>query len=251
MKAVKKSGIKTHVLITNDPCEVINPLLGKVGLAPTTGIGDFAHFIEPIRNVVSSKMKVPKKEVNIFLIADFAVYHLFRRNIVPSKSTYFLKVQVYDKDITRKWRPEEILLEAAEELKPRIRKGPRADQHFTASIAVGDMLSILNNKGEIRHCPGPSGLVGGYPVRLNLGGAEVVLPEEIGLEDAIRMNEAAQKYEGIEKIRNDGTVIFTDEAVRIMDQVMNWDLKKFNVNECERVAKELSFVYKELVEKHN
>ena len=250
MKAVKKSGIKTHVLITNDPCEVINPSLEKVGLAPTTGIGDFAHFIEPIRKVVGLKKKIPMREVKVFLIADFAVYHLFKRGVVPSESTYFLKVQVDDRNITKKWKPEEILLEAAEELRPKVRRGPRADQHYTASMAVGDILAILKNTGEIRHCPGPSGLVGGYPVRLNSKGANVVIPEEISLEEAIKMNEEAQTYEGIEEIRDDGTVVFTDEAVRIMEEVMHWDLKQFKVTECEKVAKELSFVYKELVDRY-
>lgn len=254
MKAVKRSGIKTHVLITNDPCEVVNPLLGKAGLAPTTGIGDFAHLIEPIKIIVSSKMAVPMRDVKVFLIADFSTGHLLRRRIVPSKSTYFLKVMVDDRDITKKWKPEEILLDATESGTPRAKgqdiDSPIADQHFTASIAVGDMLAILNDTGEIRHCPGPLGLVGGYPVRLSSKGAEVVLPEEISLEEAIKMNEEAQKQEGIEKIRNDGTVVFTDEAVRVMDEIMNWDLKQFNVTECEKVAEELSFAYRELVNRY-
>jgi len=254
MRAVKRSGIETHVLITNDPCEVINPLLGKAGLAPTTGVGDFAHLIEPVKKLVSSRMRVPMREVKVLLVADFATYHLFKRRVAPSKSTYFLKVMVDDRDITRMWDPEEILLDATKTRTPRAegqkKDSPIADQHFTASIAVGDMLAILNDTGEIRHCPGPAGLVGGYPVRLSSKGAEIVLPEDLSLEEAMRMNEEAQKQEGIEKIRDDGTVVFTDEAVRIMDEVMNWDLKQFKVTDCEKVAEELAFAYEALVNRY-
>jgi hypothetical protein len=252
MTAVRESGIKTHVLITNDPCEVVNPLLGKVGLAPTAGIGDFAHFIEPIRSVVSYKMRVPMRAVKVFLVAHHSTLHLFQRRIVPSKSTYFLKVLVDDRDITKKWRPEEILLASVGG--SRSPEGERLlvfDPHFTACIAVGDVLAILNDTEEIRHCPGPSGLIGGYPVRLSSEGADVYMPEEITLEEAIKMNEEAQKQEGVDDIRNDGTVVFTDEAVRIMDEVMHWDMKQFNVRDCEKVAEKLNFVYRELVKRYN
>lgn len=251
MTAVKESGIKTHVLVTNDPCEVVNPLLGKVGLAPTAGIGDFAHFIEPIRSVVSLKMKVPMRAVKVFLVAHHSTLHLFQRRAVPSKSTYFLKVLVDDRDVTKKWTPEEILLAAVGG--SRSPEGERLhvfDPHFTACIAVGDILAILNDTEEIRHCPGPSGFIGGYPVRLSSKGAEVYIPEEITLEEAIKMNEQAQKQEGVEDIRNDGTVVFTDEAVRIMDEVMHWDMKQFNVRDCEKVAEKLNFVYRELVKRY-
>jgi hypothetical protein len=34
MKAVKASGIDTHVLLTNDPCEIVNPMLAGAGMEP-------------------------------------------------------------------------------------------------------------------------------------------------------------------------------------------------------------------------
>jgi hypothetical protein len=250
MKAVRSSGIDTHVLITNDPCEIINPLLAGAGLAPTTGIGDFAHIVEPIRRVVSARTGVQVRDVRVYLVADFATYHLFRREIAPPESTYFLKVFAGDRDVTKEWKPEEILFAAVEETRSKGRKSPIADQHYTASIAVGDMMAILNDTDELRHCPGPAGLLGGYPVRLSSKGAEVDLPEGITLEQAVRMNEEAQRREGIEKVRNDGTVVFTDEAVRIMDEEMNWDIKEFNVRDCQRVVEELDQAYKALVERY-
>jgi hypothetical protein len=250
MKAVNTSGIDTHVMITNDPCEIVSPMLAGAGMAPTTGIGDFAHVIEPIRRVVSARTGVHTRDIEVYLVADFASYHLLRRNITLPESMYFLKVIAGDRVVTDEWKPIEILFAAMEESRSKGRKSPIADQHYTASIAVGDMMAILRDTGEIRHCPGPAGLQGGFPVRLNAKGAQVVLPEEITLEEAVRMNAEAQKREGIEEVSKDGTVVFTDEAVRIMDEAMGWDLKSFNVKECEKVAGNLSKAYGALVERY-
>jgi hypothetical protein len=247
MQAVKKSGINTHVLISNDPCEVINPMLSRVGLAPTAGIGDFAHAIQPIRRVVSTKFKVPMRSVKVYFIGHHAIVHLFQRRMVPPRSTYYLKVMVGDREITKEWSAEDILLAAvggARTADGRCAVPIGHDHRYTASIVVGDMLALLNDTEEIRHSPGPAGHIGGYPVRLSAKGAEIVLPEEIMLDQAIKMHEKAQKAEGIEAIKDDGTVILTDEAVSIIDEVIPWNTKKqFNVVDCENVAAEYDRVY--------
>jgi hypothetical protein len=253
MRAVKESGIKTHVLISNDPCEVINPMLAKVGLAPTAGIGDFAHAIQPIRRAVTVQLKVPMQSVKVYFIGHHSTLHLFQRRIIPPRLTYYLKVMVEDKEITRDWKAEDILLAAVGG--SRTPDGrftiPIGHEHrYTASIVVGDMLALLNDTGEIRHCPGPAGQLGGYPVRLSAKGAEIFLPEGIALNEAIRMHEEAQKAEGIEEIREDGTVVLTDEAVQIIDQVIPWNTRKqFNVVDCEKVAAEYDRIYRKMINK--
>jgi hypothetical protein len=118
-----------------------------------------------------------------------------------------------------------------------------------ASSGVKNALAILNNTGEITHSPGPHGLPGGYPVRLSSKGAEVVLPEGIGMEEAIRINEGGQKYDGIEKIEDDGTVICTEEAVKLMKELFGYDCRRIGVGEMEEKAKELSSLYREYVKK--
>ena len=87
-------------------------------------------------------------------------------------------------------------------------------------------------------------------MRLDAKGAEVVLPDEITLEEAVRMNAEAQRREGIDEVSKGGTVVFTDDAVGIMDEAMGWDLKSFNVRDCEKVAGDLSHAYGELVESY-
>ena len=111
-------------------------------------------------------------------------------------------------------------------------------------------MAILFDTGEIVHAPGPEGLPGGYPVRLSAEGAEVVLPDGITKEEAIKINEEAQKYDGIEKINEDGTVVCTDHAAQIMKEVFDYDCKELKLDECEGKAKELISACNKLSDKY-
>ena len=51
---------------------------------------------------------------------------------------------------------------------------------------------------------------------LSAKGAEVILPDDITLEEAIRMNEESGRLDGIERIENGGTVVFADYTNEIM-----------------------------------
>jgi len=111
-------------------------------------------------------------------------------------------------------------------------------------------LGILNDTNEITHAPGPEGLVGGYPVRLNREGAKVFLPEGVSRERAIQINEEAQKWDGIEKIKEDGTVVFTDIAYNTFKELLNYDCKELKVAEIEDRANELGTKFKDFARKH-
>jgi hypothetical protein len=200
---------------------------------------------------VSSKLKVPMPSVSVYFIGHHSTLHLFQRRIVPTQSSYYLKVMVEDKEITATWKPEDIMLAAvggSRTPEGRFVVPIGHDHRYTAALVVGDMLALLNDTGEIRHSPGPAGKIGGYPVRLSAKGAEIFLPEGITLDQAIKMHEKAQKEEGIEEVRNDGTVVLTDEAVRIIDEVIPWNtLKEFNVVDCEKVAAEYDRIYNKMI----
>ncbi len=104
--------------------------------------------------------------------------------------------------------------------------------------------------GELTHAPGPNGLPAGYPVRLSAKGAEVVLPEELSLAEAIKVNEEAQQFDGIQEIRDDGTVVFTEKAVRTMRKMLNYECKALKLEESEERAIELRTLYKKFARKY-
>jgi hypothetical protein len=90
-------------------------------------------------------------------------------------------------------------------------------------------------------------LPGGYPVRLSAKGAEVYLPSGITLEEAVAINEVSQRADGIERVEDDGTVIYTDESVQIVREVLNYDLSPLKFDECDQRAEELVAHFKELL----
>jgi hypothetical protein len=120
----------------------------------------------------------------------------------------------------------------------------------SASSALKNLKAMLFNENLRTHSPGPNGLPGGYPVLLNKDGADVVLPDDISLEEAIRMNEESGKLDSIEDIKDDGTVIFTDRAFEIMKEMLGFECRSFQAWEAKELAFEQMACYKRLAEKY-
>jgi hypothetical protein len=93
-----------------------------------------------------------------------------------------------------------------------MRPAGRHGQFVVAGSAVKTIMAIYNDTGEIIHSPGPQGLEGGYPVRVGRKGAVVALPKGMTLPQARAINVEAQKYEGIEEIKENGDIVLVDEA---------------------------------------
>lgn len=242
MKAVKASGTHAHVVSSPFP-DAVNPVLDKVGLAPTCGIGNFDELASIIKKAVSEKLNVPMQNISIFMIGhhytNVALTEYARKGDAP----FYLKILVGDNNVTSKLNLDEIFSS-----RPPIPPG-RGVHPLTASTAARNILAIINDTRELTHAPGPNGLPGGYPVRLGAKGAEVFVPEELTLKDAIRINEEAQKYDGIKKIRADGSVVFTDRSVEIVKRVLGYDCKELKIDESEERAKELRLLFESLVKK--
>ena len=68
MQAVKKSGIKTHVVNAAFP-DLVNPVLSKIGLEPTVGIGNIDNIVASLRLVASRMFDVPLRAVSIYMVA--------------------------------------------------------------------------------------------------------------------------------------------------------------------------------------
>jgi hypothetical protein len=95
-------------------------------------------------------------------------------------------------------------------------------------------------------------LPGGYPARLSYErGAEVLLPEGITLEEAIKVNEEGGRIgDGIEKIKDDGTVVFTEKAVKIYREILGYECEELKIEESEERARELRALFRKLGERY-
>jgi hypothetical protein len=247
MLSVKKSGIETSVVNGAFP-DATNVVLSKIGLEPVCGGGNMDLGLGRVKRVIARNMKVPFRSVRLYGVGHHGAYYTARMG-----GPYYVKVIVEGKDVTDQWPNEKITNLYREEGYGKVTqyKSALVDQMRTASSFLKHVLAIYYDTGEVHTCvTGVEGLPGGYPARLSRKGAEVVLPD-ISLEEAIRINEEGGKIDGIEEIKDDGTVIFCEKNVEYMREVVGYECEELKPRESEERAKELNRLLRKLYEKYN
>jgi hypothetical protein len=159
---------------------------------------------------------------------------------------------VRDKDITSEVDVDSLISD-------RLMGGPVPDRIFrswykypiVASCAVKNIVAMMNDTNLYTHAPGPIGLPGGYPVRLSGKGVEIVLPEELTLEEAIKINLEGCKHEGIEEIKEDGTLVSTEEGYKITKEILGVEMRELRFADMEDAAKEVVAAVKTAAKKYN
>ena len=72
----------------------------------------------------------------------------------------------------------------------------------------------------------------------------MVLPKDLTLEEAIRINEEGQRYDGIEGIDADGTVHYVGEKMAIMKEMIGYECETMKLEETEERYRELDRKFK-------
>lgn len=247
MLAVKKSEIKTSVINGAFP-DATNVVLSKLGLEPVCGGGNMDLGLGRVKRIIARSLKVPFRSVQLYGVGHHGAYYTARMG-----GPYYVKVIVDGEDISEQWpssRITKLYQEAGYGVITQYRTA-LVDQMRTASSFLKHMLSIYYDIGMVHTCvTGAEGLPGGYPARLSRKGAKIVLPG-ITREEAIRINEEGAKIDGIEKIKDDGTVVFCDKNVDYMREVVGYECKELKPSESEERARELNSLLKKLYEKYH
>jgi len=230
-----------HIQIDAGSEEIVNPALGKIGLAPTVGIGNIDNLLSCSRIAAAKMFDAPLRAVTIYMVAPHFFSYFVSRFGNDGGAPYYIKVMIDDKDVTPKINRQEFL---ANVITIGKRPGGIQANPIVASSACKIIMAILFDTSELGHAPGPNGLPGGYPVKLNADGVEVFIPEDLSLEEAIRINNEAQSFDGVESIQDDGTVIITDRSAGIFKELLDFDCKSYGVQDCETKAKELDEKFK-------
>ena len=220
--------------------------MGKIGLAPTIGIGNVDLVAPAVTTYVSRQLDIPRESVEIYLVCHHQHWVFPREEGYRPGAPYFLKILVGGKDVTSDFDTDQVMFDAVKLYPPGI-----AFTTVSASSTLKNLKALVFDEGLRTHSPGPNGLPGGYPVRLSAKGAEVVLPPEISLDEAVKMNEMSGKLDSIEKIHDDGTVVFTDYAYVIMKETLGFDHRSFHPSESKDLAFEQMARYKELAAKYS
>ncbi len=247
MQAVERSGIETRVVNGAYP-DLTNVVLGKIGLVPTCGGGNMDLGVSRVRRIVAGEMRVPVRSVMVYGVGHHGSYYTAKMG-----GPYWLRIIVDGEDVSERFPNERItrLYQAGSWAVTSQYRGPLVDQMRTASSFLKHVLALYYDTKEVYPCVvAPNGLPGGYPARLDADGAEVVLPG-ISLEEAVEINEAGGRIDGIERVEDDGTVVFVEENVRLMREVVGYECEELRVSEAEERAKELNEKLRKLYEKYN
>jgi len=244
MKARKKAGI-TAPVINNSYPDAINPVLWRNGLGPWVGAGNLDIAVGEIRRKLSVKESVPVSDVRVYLISGHAIVPQGTKTGLP----FFFKATIGDKDITSKHDVHSLISDSLYRAGPADKSGLLADPYIAAS-AVRNIKAILNDTNEFAHSPGPNGLPGGYPIRISATGIKIELPEGITLEQAVRINLDSLKYDGVAEIKEDGTVVLTDEAYHTGKEMYGLDVLEFRFVDLDDIAKELVTAVRKLASKY-
>ena len=201
-----------------------------------------------VKRIIARKMNAPFRSVQIYGVGHHGAYYGARMG-----GPFYVKVIVDGIDVSDQW-PNERITRLYQEAGYGVitqYKSSLVDQMRTASSFLKHVLSIYYDTGKVHTCvTGVEGLPGGYPARLSREGAEIVLPG-ISREDAIRINMEGGKIDGIEKIKDDGTVVFLDRNVEHMRQVLGYECKELKPSESEERAQELNNLLRKLYDKYN
>jgi malate/lactate dehydrogenase len=247
MLAIKKSGIETSVVNGAFP-DTTNVVLSKLGLEPVCGGGNMDLGLSRVQRIIARDLKVPYRSVKIFGVGHHGSYYTARM-----EGPYWVKIVVDGEDVSDKFPNKKITKMYQEQGYGASSqyKSALVDQMRTASSFLKHVLGVYYNTGEVYTAvAGAKGLPGAYPCRLSEKGAEIVLPG-ISLDEAIKINEAGGRIDGIEKVKSDGTVVFCEENVKHMRDVVGYECTELKPSESEERAKELNTLLRKLYDKYN
>jgi hypothetical protein len=205
MLARRDAGSSTRVVSLPYP-DAVGPALAPLGLAPDLGAGNVAETAPKL-----ARLAGPGAQVRL-------VMHHAAQRVAFGAGSYTRRM-----DGEPPWVAE-VRVDGERLPDERVRELFRAplslpvgrDTHeLTAAATAHAVRALLSDEPVATHAPAPGGRPGGYPVRLSRGSIELDLPDWLDESAAVDVNERAARWDGIERIEPDGTVVFTEPLLGI------------------------------------
>jgi hypothetical protein len=227
--------------------DLVNPILGKLDLAPTCGAGNSEFLHAAMVDLVSRRLGVPAIEIQVELVAHHSHCNYFWGNLANVESLddrpFWVSVLHNGMDLSAEFDPRALLVEAGR-LLPR----GRVMAVRTGESAVKNILRLIRNDRTRTHACSPWGRSGGCDVRLSGDRPEVILPRHLTPEAAQQIERQGLMGDGIQAIEPSGRVIFTDQASTAMKELLGWDFPSLDPEDAaaraaesiERLEKQLS-----------
>jgi len=243
MQAVDKSGIKP-LIVNGAYGDAVGPALERIGLAPTVGMGNVDSEVALIRMIVARKEGLKPRDIRVYYVGHhFNSVWMERGGEPVDPPPFYVKIVADYRDVTQQYNLLELQKEAGGMW------GGDIGDTLTASSQCKHALAMLNDERILTVAVSPNGLVGAYPVWLGADEPKLALPDDITVDEAIKINLGGQLRDGIEEIREDGTIVFPDNVVKVVKDIFGFECKSFHVTEVDEVAIEQKRKFDETVSK--
>lgn len=214
--------------------DVVNVVLDRLGVAPDCGVGNVEEVATKVRLMTARNLQEPAEDVRVTLVAHHALVSAAFEGTERSLPPYFLRVFCRSQDVTDAAGGEQ-LLRVPYPLPP----GP-AINFLTAGCTVRLIRALGRDSETALHAPAPAGLAGGYPLLVSTGGIRLAPIEGLPHEQAVAINEASHRFDGIERIESDGTVVFCREDVEVLRETLGYEANSLKPGDADGEAEELA-----------
>ncbi len=243
MEAVHMTGYAGHTLTAPFP-DVVNPILERLQRAPTCGIGNLDEIVPKIQTMAAERLGCATESVQVHLVAHHAIWRAAFTGVKNEAPPYFLRVEREGVDVTDEVRADELLFA------PYPITSGRATHFLTAGSALRLIRALLSKSKIFLHAPAPYGLPGGYPIVASAEGVRPALPDGLSLDEAISINERSHRFDGIETIERDGSVVFRADAAEALRETLGYDCARLHPTEADARGEELVARFREYARRH-
>ncbi len=263
---VEAAGFSGVVLNAAYP-DVVNVVLERIGRPVTAGVGNVDELVAKLEMKLMDALGAGHDDLEIHLVAHHSLQRVAfasaaegaayapagGRRSVPGEQggaisadlpPFYLRVFCRGEDVTESAETAVALLGPCP-----LPEGPGWGT-FSAASAVRCIEELLSTTGARLHLPGPAGLPGGYPVDVEGGRPKVAAIPGLTLEEAIDINERSHRFDGIERVDEDGTVVFTTETAARMRETLGFDCPKLAPEDATSRAVELAGRFAAYAERH-
>ena len=114
---------------------------------------------------------------------------------------------------------------------------PEPAIEISGASGVTLICAYAAGKPWMGHVPGPNGLPGGYPVRLENGALSLALPQGVSEEEAVSWNASYEEKNGL--VIKGGTARFTGALHKVFEQAGFAHADGFEIDQLETVYRDL------------
>jgi hypothetical protein len=242
MQALHEISYGGFTLVAPFP-DVVNPILHRLGLTPTCGVGNVDEIVPKLRYLAAQRLGAPLDSIRVSLVAHHALVPCAYRGVCDRIPPYHVRIFHHGEDVTPRVDAEALLV--SDYPFP-----PGAASHFlTAGCIVRLIGAFISEHVITTHAPAPGGLPGGYPVLVSRDGIRPAPIPGLSLDEAIAINERSHIFDGIESIEDDGTVVFVDRSVELMREALGYECDRLRPDEAENRAHELIARFRALADR--